>query len=136
MKQFVRDWMSSPVIIIPPDIFVDQAATLMRRQGIDSLVIDLSMDNGIRFGILTATDIRDKIATLGCNPSEVRVSDIMTSPIQCAETGWTLREAAQAMQDLNLHHLPVQDRRESLVGVISVADVFVAVEEAGWTDIS
>jgi len=136
MKQFVRDWMSSPVIVIPPDIFVDQAATLLRRRGIHSLVIDLSIDNRNQFGILTTTDIRDKVATLGCNPSEVRVSDIMTSPIQCAETGWTLREAAQAMQDLNLHHLPVQDRRESLVGVISVADVFVAVEEAGWTDIS
>ena len=136
MKQFVRDWMSSPVIVIPPDIFVDQAATLLRRRGIHSLVIDLSIDNRNQFGILTTTDIRDKVATLGCNPSEVRVSDIMTSPIQCAETGWTLREAAQAMQDLNIHHLPVQDRRETLVGVISVADVFVAVEEAGWTDIS
>ncbi len=136
MKHFVRDWMSSPVVVIPQEVFVDQALTLMRRRGIHSLVVDLPMVNGKRYGIITTTDIRDKIAALGCNPSEVRVSDIMTSPIQCAETGWTVREAAQAMQELNIHHLPVQDTRETLVGVISVTDVFNAVEEAGWTEIS
>ena len=136
MKQFVRDWMSSPVVIVPPEIFVDQALTLMRRRGIHSLVIDLSADNGNSYGIITTTDIRDEIAALGLNPAAVRVSDIMTSPIQCAKTSWTVREAAQAMQDLSIHHLPVEDRRASLVGVISVTDVFTAVEEVGWTDIS
>lgn len=136
MQQFVRDWMSNPVVVIPQEVFVDQAVALMRRRGIHSLVVDLPMDNGNKFGILTTSDIRDKIAALGCYPSEVRVSDIMTSPIQCAGTGWTLREAAQAMQELNIHHLPVQNRRETLVGMISITDVFFAVEEAGWTGIS
>ena len=136
MKQFVRDWMSSPVVIVPPEIFVDQALTIMRWRGIHSLVLDLSADDGKSYGIITTTDIRDVIAALGLNPAEVRVSDIMPSPIQCAKTSWTVREAAQAMQDLSIHHLPVEDRRASLVGVISVTDVFTAVEEVGWTDIS
>jgi len=136
MKQFVRDWMSSPVVIVPPEIFVDQVLTLMQRRGIYSLVIDLSADIGKSYGIITTTDIRDKIATLGCNPAKVRVSDIMTAPIQCAKTNWTVSEAAQVMQDLNIHHLPVEDRRASLVGMISVTDLFSAVEEVGWTEIS
>lgn len=136
MKQFVRDWMSSPVVIVSPEIFVDEALALMRRRGIRSLVIDLSADDGKRYGIVTAFDVRDKIAALGLNPAEVRVSDIMTSPIQCAQTGWTVREAARAMQDLGIHHLPVEDTRATIVGVISVTDVFLAVEEAGWTEIS
>ena len=136
MKQFVRDWMSSSVIVVPPEIFADQALSVMRRRGIRSLVIDLSADNGSRYGIVTTTDIRDEIAALGFNPANVRVSEIMTSPIQCAKTSWTMREAAQAMQDSSTDHLPVEDRRASLVGVISVMDVFTAVEEAGWTEIS
>ena len=136
MKQFVRDCMTSPVIVVPSEIFVDQALSLMRRRGIHSLVIDLSADDGNRYGIVTTTDIRDEIAALGLNPAEVRVSDIMTSPIQCAKTSWTVREAAQAMQDSSIHHLPVEDRRAALVGEISVTDVFIAVEEAGWTEIS
>ena len=136
MKQFVRDWMSSPVVVVPPEIYVDQALSLMRRRGIHSLVIDLWADDGKSYGIVTATDIRDEIAALGLNPAEVRVSDIMNSPIQCAKTSWTVREAAQAMQNSSIHHLPVEDGRSSLVGVISITDVFTAVEEAGWTEIS
>ena len=136
MKQFVRDWMSSPVVVVPPEIFVDQALSLMQRRRIHSLVIDISSDDGHRYGIVTTTDIRDEIAALDFNPAEVRVSDVMTSPIQCAKTSWTVREAAQAMQDSSTDHLPVEDRRASLVGVISVMDVFTAVEEAGWTEIS
>ena len=136
MKQFVRDWMSSPVVVVPPEIFADQALTLMRRRGIHSLVLDLSADGGKSYGIITTTDIRDEIAAVGLNPAEVRVSDIMTSPIQCAKTSWTVREAAQAMQDLSIQHLPVEDKRASLVGVISVTDVFTAVEEVGWSELS
>ncbi len=136
MKQFVRDWMSSPVVVVPPEIFVDQALTLMRRRGTYSLILDFSADDGKSYGMITTTDIRDEIAALGLNPAEVRVSDIMTAPIQCAKTSWTVREAAQVMQDLSIHHLPVEDGRSSLVGVISVTDVFTAVEEAGWTEIS
>jgi len=136
MKQLVRDWMSSPVVVIPPEIFLDQALSLMQRRGIHSLVIDLSVDNGRRYGIVTSNDIRDKIATRGLNPKEVRVSEVMTSPVQSARTGWTVREAALAMQDLGIHHLPVEDKRATIVGVISVTDVFTAVEEAGWSEIS
>ncbi|MCH8877485.1 MAG: CBS domain-containing protein [Chloroflexi bacterium] len=136
MKQFVRDWMTSPVIVVPPEIFVDQALSLMRRRGIHSLVIDLSADDGNVYGIVTTTDIRDEITAVGLDPAEVRVSEIMTSPIKCAKTSWTVRKAAQAMEDSSIHHLPVEDTRASLVGVISVTDVFTAVEEVGWTEIS
>jgi len=136
MKQFVRDWMSSPVVVVPPEIFIDQALSLMIRRRIHSLVIDISAEDENRYGIVTTNEIRDEIAALGLNHVEVRVSDIMTSPIQCAKTSWTVREAAQAMQESSIHHMPVEDRRSSLVGVISVTDVFTAVEEAGWTEIS
>ena len=136
MKQLVRDWMSSPVVVIPPELLVDQALTLMRRRGIHSLVVDLPADNGHRYGIVTTTDIRDKIAALGFKPAEVRISDIMTSPIKCAKTRWTVREAAQAMQAFGIYHLPVENRRATIVGVISATDVFSAVEEVGWTEIS
>ena len=136
MKQLVKDWMSSPVVVVPPEIFLDQALSIMRRRGINSLVIDLSVDNGKRYGIVTKNDIRDEIATRGPNLKEVRVSEVMTSPVQSARTGWTVREAALAMQDLGINHLPVEDKRATIVGVISVTDVFTAVEEAGWSEIS
>lgn len=132
MANTVRDWMSSPIVVIVPELTVTQASTLMRRRGIHSVVIDLTMGAETRYGIVTTTDIRDKIVVGDRDPSEVTVESIMTSPVTCAKPDWSLREAAVKMQELGVHHLPVEDDRGSLVGMISATDIFVAVEESGW----
>jgi len=128
----VRDWMSSPIVVIVPELTVTQASTLMRRRGIHSVVVDLTRGPDTRYGIVTTTDIRDKIVVGDRDPSEVTVETIMTSPVSCAKPDWTLRQAAQEMQKLGVHHLPVENDHGSLVGMISATDIFIAVEESGW----
>jgi signal-transduction protein with cAMP-binding, CBS, and nucleotidyltransferase domain len=131
MPQTVRDWMSSPVVVIPSDMWVGQALTLMRRRGVHSLVVDLARGRPA-FGILTTTDIRDKIVAPGRDPASVRVSEILSEPVTFARPEWTLVQASVTMQELEVHHLPVEDERGQLVGMISATDIFLAVEEAGW----
>jgi CBS domain-containing protein len=38
------------------------------------------------------------------------------------------------MQEHKIHHLPVADEQDTLVGMISATDIFMAVEESGWED--
>ena len=131
MPQTMRDWMSSPVVVIPPEMWVGQALTLMRRRGVHSLVVDLARGRPA-FGILTTSDIRDKIVAPGRDPAGVRVSEILSAPVAFACPEWTLVQASVAMQELKVRHLPVEDERGQLVGMISATDIFLAVEEAGW----
>lgn len=131
MPDKVRDWMSSPVIVIDPDSSVSYALTLMRRRNIHSLVVNLSVDKP-SYGIVTTTDIRDKIIASGNNPAETRIREIMTAPVSVADPGWTLMECAREMQKLNIHHMPVVDEHKLLTGLISVTDIFRAAEEIGW----
>ncbi len=133
MHQTVRDWMSSPVVVVPPEISAGQGMTLMRRRGIRSLVVDLTRQDGGVYGIVTVSDIRDKIVTRGRRPGNVTIAEIMSAPIECAEPSWSLRQAAIKMQEIGVNHLPVEDKRGSLIGMISVIDIFIAVEEAGWS---
>ncbi len=132
MAHTVRDWMSTPAVLIPPEVSVAQALTLMRRRRIHSLVVDLTEGEDKAFGIITTTDIRDKIVGEDRDPAEVTVGDIMTSPIYCALPDWSLKEAARKMKDLRIHHLPVQNSSGSVIGMISATDIFFAVEESGW----
>jgi CBS domain-containing protein len=131
MSNKVRDWMSSPVIVIDPDSSVSHALTLMRRRRIHSLVVDLGGDRPT-YGIVTTTDIRDKIMGAGRNPAEVRVREIMTAPVIKAQPDWTLQQCSQKMQENNFHHMPVCDEEGFLVGIISDTDIFIAAEEIGW----
>lgn len=132
MSYIVRDWMARPIIIIDDSTQVAQALTLMKRRGIHSLVVDCSEPGKIAYGIVTTTDIRDKIVGVGRDPSQTTVAEIMTTPVHTAQSDWTLQQCAERMHSLNIRHLPVLDGDGVMVGMISQTDIFSAVEEAGW----
>ncbi len=133
MSHTVREWMSTPVVVVDPDTSVSHAMTLMRRRNIHSLVVDISERNPA-YGIVTTTDIRDKIVASGRNPANTHVRDIMSGPIITGSADWTLMECSRVMQEHKFHHLPIADEHGTLVGLISATDIFMAVEEAGWID--
>jgi len=133
MTHTARSWMSKPVIVVDPDSSVSYAMTLMRRRGIHSVVVDITEENPA-YGIITTTDIRDKIVATDRNPAETRVREIMSGPIVTAGPGWSLKECSRKMQEHNIHHMPVADEHGNLIGIISATDIFIAVEESGWGD--
>ncbi|HEX2993116.1 MAG TPA: CBS domain-containing protein [Anaerolineales bacterium] len=133
MPNLVRDWMSSPVVVVDPDSSVKYALTLMRRRKIHSVVVAMS-DKNPQYGIVTSTDIRDKIAAAGRNPAETTVREIMSGPIVIGNPDWTLMQCSQVMQEKHIHHLPIADESGALIGLISATDIFMAVEEIGWTE--
>ena len=133
MPSTVRDWMSSPVVVVDPDSSVKYALTLMRRRKIQSVVVSMS-ENNPKYGIVTSTDIRDKIVAAGRNPAEMTVREIMSGPIITGSPDWTLLDWSQVMQQNHIHHLPITDETGALIGLISVTDIFWAVEETGWEE--
>jgi CBS domain-containing protein len=131
MSNKVRDWMSSPVIVVDPDTTVSYALTLMRRRHIHSAVVNISEDS-LTYGIITSTAIRDKIIAQDRNPAETRVRDIVTAPVIMADPEWTLKERSLKMNSHNIHHMLVADENGELIGIISATDIFVVAEEIGW----
>lgn len=125
--------MSSPVVVVDPDSSVSYALTLMRRRKIHSVVVDIS-DKNPAYGIMTTTDIRDKIVANDRNPAETTVGEIMSGPLITANPDWTLQECSKIMGERHIHHLPVADESGALIGLISATDIFTAVEEIGWKD--
>lgn len=133
MPHLVRDWMSSPVVVVDPDTTVSYAMTLMRRRNIHSVVVDIGEKNK-QYGIITTTDIRDKIVAVNRNAAETHVREIMSGPIITGKAEWTLAECSRVMQEKKFHHLPIADEHGALTGMISATDIFMAVEEAGWEE--
>ncbi len=133
MPHLVRDWMSSPVVVVDPDSSVSYAMTLMRRRNIHSVIVNATGESAA-YGIVTRSDIRDKILVAERNPAETTVSEIMSGPLVLAKPEWTLNECARLMQQHKVDHLPVADESGALVGLISLTDIFMSVEEQGWTD--
>lgn len=130
MNFTVREWMMDLVVFIDPDNTVSDALALMRRRYIHSLIVDKSGSNS-EYGIITSTDISDKIVAKECNPSTTTVREIMTSPLITINQNISLNECANIMKQHHIHHLPVVDDDGKLLGMISATDFLVAAEAMG-----
>ena len=130
MQFKVRDWMMDLVVYVDPESSVSDALSLMRRRYISSLVINKSEENP-NYGIITSTDICDKIVAAERNPSETLVKEIMNFPVLTVPRDYSLKQCADLMSQNHIHHLPVADEDGKLVGMISATDFLVAAEAMG-----
>ncbi len=132
MQFSVRDWMMDLVVFVDPDIPVTEALATMRRRYINSVIINKSESNP-DFGILTTTDISDKIVAKERNPATVKVREIMTSPLITVPSDMSIHECARLMNQHRIHHLPVVNDQGAMIGMISATDFLVVAEAMGRT---
>lgn len=127
MQFTAREWMNELVVFIDPDATVIEALVMMRRRYINSLIVKKSEHNP-EYGILTSSDITEKIIANDLNPSGVKVREVMNSPLITIPGSAPLRECAQMMKQHLIHHLPVVDQTGLVIGMLSATDFLVAAE--------
>ena len=130
MQNTVRAWMNDLVVFIDPDSSVLDALSLMRRRYINSLIVKKTKDTP-EYGIVTSIDICDKIVAQDRNPSEVRVKELMSSPLITATPEMTIDECARQMKEHRIHHLPVANPHGEVIGMISANDFLIIAETMG-----
>ena len=116
---YVRDAMSSALLIVGPDHTLRQAARMMAQRRIGSAVVIDPDSEGI--GIMTERDVLYAVGN-GLDLDVERASSHITWEVVYAAPQWTLEEAALAMARGGFRHLVVLDSDEVL-GVISVRDI-------------
>jgi signal-transduction protein with cAMP-binding, CBS, and nucleotidyltransferase domain len=130
MQDLVKDWMIDLVVFIDPESTVLEALSTMRRRYLNSLIVNKTKDNP-EYGIITSTDICDKIVAHDRNPAKTKVKEIMTSPIIGVDPKQTIFECAREMSEHQIHHLPVVDSEKNIVGMVSATDFLVVAEAIG-----
>jgi CBS domain-containing protein len=130
MEFSVRDWMLDLVVFIDPDATVTEALATMRRRYINSVMVRKTKAHP-EYGILTSTDVSDKIVAQGQNPSKIKVADIMTSPTITVDEYTPIAECAKIMHEKKIHHLPVTNKAKEVIGMISATDFLVVAEAMG-----
>jgi CBS domain-containing protein len=117
---FVGRLMSSPVETVRADTPVVEAGRTMLDEGIGSLVV---VDGGGHLeGIVTATDfvhvVADQLAA-----GETTVGDVMSTEVVTTNANDDVRDVADLMLERDIHHVPVVDPTEGVVGMLSTTDL-------------
>lgn len=106
-------------VTLPPEASVNQAVELLREHGYGALVI--TSDGETIEGIVSERDI---VRALGLRSDllDMRVAEIMTSPVFTCEPDHRTDELMDLMTERRIRHLPVEiDGR--LSGLVSIGDV-------------
>lgn len=116
----VREIMSSPVVTVRETDTVETVSILMKEKKIGSIVI---IDNANRpTGILTERDIVVRVTALNLLPSDVLVSQVMSSPLIAIPPETDITIAAKKMSSSSIRRLVVTDNGV-LVGIVSSKDL-------------
>ncbi|VVC02164.1 Inosine-5'-monophosphate dehydrogenase [uncultured archaeon] len=112
--------MTVGVFTLPADKHVSDAAKLLKRTGVGSVIIT---QKGKAKGILTERDIVHKVVAPGKDPKKIRLKSIMSRPLKVIKASDTIETAALALRNNRVKRLPVVDRQGRLVGIVTEGDL-------------
>lgn len=120
MDIFVARIMSTAVKTVTPETLVEDAAALMLNQDIGSVVV-VDEQNQLQ-GILTTTDFVQIVAER--KPKDrTPVSAYMSTDVITASAQDPIDEVAEQMIEHGIHHIPVTNESEGLIGIITTTDL-------------
>ncbi len=128
-KTRVRDIMTSPAIVAPPDMKVPAAIALMRRYTIRHLPI---VENDRLVGIVSRGDLREASTAAATNAtsyetsfmlSQLRLHDIMTRKVFTVTPDAFIVHAAELLTENRVAGLPVVEKCGTVVGIVTDSDL-------------
>jgi CBS domain-containing protein len=107
-----------PPVTAPPTFTIREAAELMTRERVSSLLLQRS--NGL--AILTDRDLRSRVLAPGRSLDTV-ISDVATTPVLTASEGTLAAEVNALMLERGVHHIPVLDAEGEVLGLVTDTDL-------------
>ena len=125
MAILVKEIMSKPAYTIDINKTSKEAATMMGKTRRGFLVVT---KNGKPIGVLSDSDLINKIVAKNLLPHKVKVKNVMNSPLVTIQSGEDITTAVRKMKNNNVHRLPVLESGR-LTGVIALTDIARASPE-------
>lgn len=117
---FAARVMSTDLHAVTPDTLVEEAAQLMLAEDISSVVV--VDEAGHLEGILTTTDFVRIVAER--KPKDrTPVSAYMSTDLVTADAQDTIQAVADAMVAGGIHHMPIVDDTEGVIGIVTTTDL-------------
>ena len=115
----IKEAMRYNPITIGIEATVAKAAEKMCRNEVGSCIV---LQNNLPKGIVTEVDINCKFVAMDKKPSEVRVSEIMSTPLITIDVDKTVGDATHMMVNNKVRRLPVVEGYR-VVGLVTVRDI-------------
>jgi CBS domain-containing protein len=123
------------VFSISEETTVHQAAQYLREKQVRSVgVLNAA---GKLSGVISHSDVSDKVAAENKCPAWMKASEIMTRELVTVTPEMTVEECLRLMEQNTIFHLIVLDEKQDFRGMLSVSDILrvVASDEKARADL-
>lgn len=117
---FAARLMSTDLHTVTPETLVEDAANLMLDNEIGSVVVVDEANQPV--GILTTTDFV-RIVAERKPKDETPVSAYMSENLLTGAAQDSIRDVADRLVTYGIHHLPIVDETEGLIGMVTTTDL-------------
>ena len=115
------DIMTEDVATIRGSATVAEAVKLMKFKNLRALIVDVRSSQDA-YGIVTQTDIVERVVAYGKDPEKMRVYEIMTKPCIVVNPDLGVEYVARLFANTGIRVAPII--KGELVGIVSVTDIF------------
>jgi CBS domain-containing protein len=127
---FVARIMTTDLHTVRPGTLVEGAADVILSNDIGSVIV-VNEQNGLE-GILTSTDFVE-IVREQKPKDQTPVSAYMSADMVTVSAQDSVEDAADTMLDRGVHHLPVVDDTEGVIGIVTTTDLTAYVSNVRST---
>jgi CBS domain-containing protein len=116
----LREVMTRNVETVRPDASLEEAARKMDDLNVGPLPV---CDGDRLVGLVTDRDITVRATAAGKDPSSTPIREAMSQDLVYCYEDQDVQDAAQLMQDKQIRRVPVLNRQQRMVGIVSLGDI-------------
>jgi CBS domain-containing protein len=116
----LREVMTRNVETVRPDASLEEAARKMDDLNVGPLPV---CDGDRLVGLVTDRDITVRATAAGKDPRSTPIREAMSQDLVYCYEDQDVQDAAQLMQDKQIRRVPVLNRQQRMVGIVSLGDI-------------
>jgi len=122
----VSEIMTTHLTTVMASASVFEVMATMVAEDVGRIIVT---DDDVPIGIFTEKDVLKRVVNPGMAPREIRIKDVMTTPVRAVREETHIIEAFGKMYRGKYRHLLVRGRRGKIIGIVSMRRILnIAVE--------
>ncbi len=117
--------MTKNLVCCLPDDTATKAAELMKSENVGSIPVIENEQTRKLVGIVTDRDLTLKVLATGLDSTSTKVDAVMTYKVVTCRPSTDLQKALDAMSKHQLRRIPIVNKNNKILGMISQADVAI-----------
>jgi len=119
----VKDLMTKNPVTCVPTTKLNEVAKLMDENSCGEIPVIRSKEKPELVGVITDRDICCRAVAHGKNPATTSASECMSSPVFTVTPDSEISKTCKTFEEKEVRRLPVIDKSNHVVGILSLADI-------------